>query len=156
MPTDSNDTDPITGLCGRRQLRRLLAQRVEAARRDGAAGAVILCELETLDAITERCGPQAGAAALRMAGEAIRSAVRGIDAVGRIEGGRFAVLMGRVAVDQALAIAARISTAVRGQRLTWQDVSLPIAVSVGIAAYTGGEEAARLLARDGGAETDAA
>lgn len=150
MQADGEDTDPITGLCSRRALHRLLAERVAAAARDGSAGAVVLCELEALDAIIRRSGVEAGEAALQLTSEAIREAVRAVDIVGRIEAGRFAVLMGRVAADQALAIAARISTAVRSRRLTWQDAALPIAVSVGIVTYRGGEDADRLLARQTG------
>lgn len=146
----SEETDALTGLCNRQGMARRLAERLEAARRNGEIGAVIFCDLEAHGVIGERFGPAAGEAALRVAGEAIAQAVRGIDAVGRIEGGSFAVLLGRVAADQALAIAARISTEVRSRRLTWDDFVLPVAVSVGITTFTGGEEAEALLARGGG------
>lgn len=144
------ETDALTGLCNRQGLARRLAERLEAARRDGEIGAVIFCDLEAYGVIGERFGPAAGEAALRVAAEAIARAVRGMDAVGRIEGGCFAVLLGRVAADQALAIAARISTEVRGRRFTWNDFVLPVAVSVGITTFTGGEEAEALLARGRG------
>lgn len=145
----SEETDALTGLYNRQGLMRRLAERLEAARRNGEIGAVIFCDLDAHGAIGERFGAAAGEAALRVAGEAIAQAVRGIDAVGRIEGGSFAVLLGRVAADQALAIAARISTEVRGRRLTWDDFVLPVAVSVGITTFTGAEEADALLARAG-------
>jgi diguanylate cyclase (GGDEF)-like protein len=145
----SEETDALTGLCNRQGLTRRLAERLEAARRNGEIGAVIFCDLEAYGVIGERFGPAASDAALRVAGEAIAQVVRGIDAVGRIEGGCFAVLLGRVAADQALAIAARISTEVRGRRLTWNDFVLPVAVSVGITTFTGAEEAEALLARAG-------
>jgi diguanylate cyclase (GGDEF)-like protein len=145
----SEETDALTGLCNRQGLTRRLAERLEAARRNGEIGAVIFCDLEAHGTIRERFGPAAGEAALRVAGEAIALAVRGIDAVGRIEGGSFAVLLGRVAADQALAIAARISTEVRSRRLTWDDFVLPVAVSVGITTFSGSEHAETLLARAG-------
>jgi diguanylate cyclase (GGDEF)-like protein len=145
------EIDPLTGLCNRQGLKRRLAERLEAARRNGEIGAVIFCDLDAYGVIGERFGRAAAEAALRVAGEAIAQVVRGSDAVGRIEGGSFAVLLGRVAADQALAIAARISTEVRGRRLTWDDYVLPIAVSVGITTFTGAEEAEALLARGSGA-----
>ena len=145
----SKETDALTGLCNRQGLARRLAGRLEAARRTGEVGAVIFCDLEAHGAIAARFGAAAGEAALRVAGEAIARAVRGIDAVGRIEGGSFAVLLGRVAADQALAIAARISTEVRSRRLAWGDFVLPVAVSIGITTFTGAEEAEALLARGG-------
>jgi diguanylate cyclase (GGDEF)-like protein len=148
----SEETDALTGLCNRQGLTRRLAERLEAARRNGEIGAVIFCDLQAHGVIGERFGTAAGEAALRVAGEAIAQAVRGIDAVGRIESGSFAVLLGRVAADQALAIAARISTEVRSRRLTWDDFVLPVAVSVGITTFTGAEEAEALLARGGRAE----
>lgn len=147
-PTERNGIGSIAGVCNPNELRRLLARRVVSAGLGSRAGVVILCDLETLDTITERCGVEAGEAALQLTGEAICEATRSVDTVGRLEGGRFAVLVGRAAADQVLAIAARISTVVRSRRLTWQDVSLPIAVSVGIAAYTVGEDPAQLLGRD--------
>jgi diguanylate cyclase (GGDEF)-like protein len=150
MPAPAVERDPVTGLCTRRTLQRRLERRLDALGAEGVPGALILCDLEMFGAIVERYGTAAGEAALRLAAEAIRSAVRAIDTVARIEGGRFAVLLGRIPADQALAIAARISTAVRSRRLKWQDASVPIAVSVGIASYASGEEAAALLARHSG------
>lgn len=150
MPVPAVERDPVTGLCTRRTLQRRLERRLDALGAEGVPGALILCDLEMFGAIVERYGIEAGEAALRLAAEAIRSAVRAIDTVARVEGGRFAVLLGRIPADQALAIAARISTAVRSRRLKWQDASVPIAVSVGIASYANGEEAAALLARHGG------
>ena len=108
---------------------------------------MIFCEFDGLDALIARHGEGAGEAALRLAAEEIGGAVRGVDAIGRIGGGSFAVLLGRVSVDQALAIAARISTGVRSRRLPWRDLALPIAVSVGITAISGTEDAETLLAR---------
>ena len=144
------ETDALTGLCNRQGLTRRLAERLEAARRNGEIGAVIFCDLQAHGVIGERFGQAASEAALRVAGEAIAQAVRSIDAVGRLEGGSFAVLLGRVAADQALAIAARISTEVRSRRLTWDDFVLPVAVSVGITTFTGAEEVEALLARGSG------
>lgn len=142
-----DETDPLTGLCNRLGLRWRIEAAIDAAARHGEAGVVIVCELDALDALIARHGQEAGDAALRLAAEAIRGAVRGVDAIGRIGGGSFAVLLGRVAVDQALAIAARISTGVRGRRLAWRGLDLPIAVSVGIAALLRAEDADALLAR---------
>jgi diguanylate cyclase (GGDEF)-like protein len=147
----ADETDTLTGLCNRRGLRRRIAAAIEAAARHGEAGVLIFCELDALDALVARHGAEAGEAALRLAAAAIRGAVPDIDAVGRIGGGSFAVLLGRVPVDQALAIAARISTGVRGRRLSWRDLALPVAVSVGIAAISGTEDADAMLSRAGGA-----
>lgn len=150
-----DETDPLTGLCNRWGLRRRIAAAIEAAARRGDAGVVISCEFDGLDALVARHGEGAGEAALRLAAEAICGAVRGVDAIGRIGGGSFAVLLGRVSVDQALAIAARISTGVRSRRLPWRDLDLPIAVSVGIAAISGTEDVDTLLARAAGASPGA-
>jgi diguanylate cyclase (GGDEF)-like protein len=149
----SEETDPLTGLCNRQGLTRRLAERLEAARRNGEMGAVIFCDLDAYGVLGERFGRAAAEAGLRVAGEAIAQVVRGSDAVGRIEGGSFAVLLGRVAADQALAIAARISTEVRSRRLTWDDYVLPIAVSVGITTFTGSEAVETLLTRGRGARS---
>lgn len=152
----AGEIDTLTGLCSRRGLRRRIAEAIDQAARHEETGAVIFCELDALEALVARHGKEAGAAALRHAAEAIRGAVRDIDAIGRIGGGSFAVLLARVPVDQALAIAARISTGVRARRLPWRDLALPIAVSVGIAAFSGTEDADALLARAAGPAPGAA
>lgn len=141
-----DETDPLTGLHSRASLLRRLEQLLAAARRSGEPGALIFCDLAARDSIVARFGAAAGEAAERVAGHAIRTSVAGLDAAGRIAPGSFAVLLGRVAADQALAIAARLSTEVRSRRLEWDGVSLPVAVSVGITPFTGGEPAASLLA----------
>lgn len=149
---ESAATDPLSlpGLSSRAALIRRLAERLEAARRGGDPGAVILCDLE-LGAIVDRFGPAAGEAAERAAAAAILAAVRGTDAVGRLAAGSFAVLVAGVAADQALAIAARISTEVRRRRPVWEGLSLPVAVTVGIVPFSGSETPAALLAHAGAA-----
>lgn len=139
------EADPLTGLLNRRGLARRLTERLAEAARHLEPGVLMFCDMDGLKAINDRFGHAAGDAAILATARAIREAVRATDTVARIGGDEFAVVMSRVDAEQGLALAARLSAAVRRTAFDWQGEPVPLGLSVGIAPFTGEEEAEALL-----------
>jgi diguanylate cyclase (GGDEF)-like protein/PAS domain S-box-containing protein len=105
-------TDQLTGLANREKLQSRVAELTAgpgAARAAGAAGAVLVINLDGLAAVNGLRGPDVGDAVLVEVGKRLRSSVGDSDLPARIGGDEFAVLTARVGV-YAYALATRLST----------------------------------------------
>lgn len=140
------EADPLTGLLNRRGLARRLTERLAEAARHREPGVLMFCDMDGLKAINDRFGHAAGDAAILATARAIRDAVRATDTVARIGGDEFAVVMARLDAERGLALAARLAAAVRRTPFEWQGERVSLGLSVGIAPFTGEEEAEALLA----------
>ena len=141
------ETDPLTGLFNRRGLAARLAERLSEARRHNEHGAVLFVDMDGLKRINDRLGHAAGDEAIRMVAEGLRSAVRAHDAIGRIGGDEFAVVMSRIGHEAGLASAARIGRTIGRLALVHKGEAVPLSVSVGLAPFTGSETPEALLER---------
>jgi diguanylate cyclase (GGDEF)-like protein len=141
------DTDPLTGLFNRRGLAARLAERLAEARRHNEHGVVLFADMDGLKRINDRFGHAAGDEAIRMVAEGLRCAVRAHDAIGRIGGDEFAVVMSRIGHERGLASAARIGRAIGRLTLVHDGEAVPLSVSIGLAPFTGSEAPEALLER---------
>jgi diguanylate cyclase (GGDEF)-like protein len=119
--------DTLTGLRNRRDLEPRIAEGIAAS----GAVSVLVCDLDDFRHVNDILGPEAGDDVLRRFAAVLQRATRGSDVPTRLDGAEFAVVLrdtGRVA---ALAVAERLRTAVRDE---FSDVSVPISVSIGLAA----------------------
>jgi diguanylate cyclase (GGDEF)-like protein len=85
--------DPLTGCANRRALREDLERAVAGARRTGLDVAVAVIDLDGLKKINDTHGHAAGDATLQDLSRSLRSAVRDTDAVYRVGGDEFVVLI---------------------------------------------------------------
>jgi diguanylate cyclase (GGDEF)-like protein/PAS domain S-box-containing protein len=99
------DHDPLTGLLNRRSFERALERHVTSIRRYGAAGALLVIDLDGFKHINDTLGHAAGDELLVNCAEALRSRLRGSDVLARLGGDEFAVLLPRGAEEDAVAAA---------------------------------------------------
>ncbi len=144
-------TDEMTGLLNRRGIEGRLEERLSEARRHGEAGVVMFFDLNGLKRLNDTFGHAAGDEAIRLVGHCLKRAVRTSDSVGRLGGDEFAVVMPRCDAGYGLSKAAKMGQAVARLVLDWQGERIPLSASVGLASFTGHEQATALLA-----EADAA
>jgi diguanylate cyclase (GGDEF)-like protein len=85
-------------------------------------------DIDDFKSINDTLGHLAGDDVLRGIGAALRQSTRDIDAVGRIGGDEFAVLLVEATQSQVLAAAARVQQAVAAM-----DLPVDVAMTVGVA-----------------------
>lgn len=124
-----SNTDPLTGLLNRRRLGERLAEEVGRSRRYGRSLSVLCLDIDSLKAINDGFGHQAGDHALAAVCRILLKNVRAIDAVARLGGDEFAVLLPETSAGEAWALSQRILTDVarEGDAATGR-----LAVSIGI------------------------
>jgi diguanylate cyclase (GGDEF)-like protein len=120
-------TDPLTGLQNRRAFEERVAQELGRARRTGEAFGLVLADVDDFKQLNDRHGHAAGDEALIELGRLLRAEMRAVDAVARIGGDEFAILLPSTDAAGAADAAERIGQLV-GARA-------PITVSAGSAAY---------------------
>jgi diguanylate cyclase (GGDEF)-like protein len=119
--------DPLTGLRNRRDLEPRIED--EMARSDALS--VLVCEVDGLRRVNDVLGADAGDDVLRRFAEVLRRSTRGADVPTRLEGDAFALVLRDTERVAALAVAERLRAAVREE---FSDLSVPVSVSVGLAA----------------------
>jgi diguanylate cyclase (GGDEF)-like protein/PAS domain S-box-containing protein len=120
-------TDPLTGLANRREFER----RLEALQERGFA--VLAIDVDGLKAINDIYGHDAGDAALRAIGTALRMGIREQDTVARTGGDEFVALLLDVDAEQAAAVAERLRTSMYGIALARGQARLSIGCAAGAA-----------------------
>ncbi len=104
------DTDPLTGALARRRFLEVCAR--DWPRRPGQRACLLMLDLDRFKLVNDSHGHAAGDAALIAFVAACRSALRSLDAVGRLGGEEFAVLLVETDPADGAAIAERIRAAV--------------------------------------------
>ncbi len=125
--------DPLTGLMNRGAFFRTAQGELERARRAAAPLSVIWLDLDNFKDLNAAYGVAAGDAALKAVGTTIRERSRPYDCIGRWSGNEFLVALPGVIGDDAEKIAHRIIKGVLSSEFVYDDQSLPVAISAGIA-----------------------
>lgn len=142
--------DPLTGLWGRRAVLFLLElERAAVGRDERRALSVAVVDVDDFRAINGRLGPAAGDRLLADIGTMLLAAVRPDDAVGRIGGEEFLVVMRRTAAPEAMSVAEAIRAGIEAHTFLGipGDGEVNLTVSIGLATAAGSWER-----RPGGAE----
>ncbi len=87
------DHDGLTGLLNRRGFRREVDRHLAHSRRYGAAGALLMLDLDHFKYVNDTLGHSAGDELIVHAADLLRSRLRESDIVGRLGGDEFAVLI---------------------------------------------------------------
>jgi diguanylate cyclase (GGDEF)-like protein len=123
--------DPLTGVANRRVLPELLDRRVAGG--DEALG-VLLLDIDRFKRVNDGLGHAAGDVVLIEVARRIRATIREQDAVARVGGEEFLVLLDGMSDPGALrALGERIRTAIGGTGISAQNASIVVTASIGCA-----------------------
>jgi len=135
--------DPLTTVLNARAFASQVAQELGRNRRYGRPLALVYLDLDDFKKVNDAHGHATGDAVLRLVADAMRSAVRQADVVGRLGGDEFGVLMpetdGTVAHAVANRLAGGIRTVFRG--------TPSVTASIGVVAVSGTEAGSDELLR---------
>jgi diguanylate cyclase (GGDEF)-like protein len=105
-------TDAVTGLANRRRFMEALASEVRRVRRYRRAMALVVLEVDSLREINGEFGHDIGDAVLAAVANCLTSTLRQTDAIGRVSGDGFGILMPETARNQALVAVGRVASAI--------------------------------------------
>lgn len=128
-------TDPLTGLYNRRRFQEAMDRELERARRYGHPLALLVADLDHFKRINDQHGHAAGDRALQIFADVCRLNLRSLDAVGRMGGEEFAILLPETDADGALLAAERIRAETEAMTAEEKDVPA-FTVSIGVATLT--------------------
>lgn len=129
-------TDPLTGLGNRRAMQQLAARH---ARLKDDVGVLVL-DLDLFKKVNDTYGHDAGDAVLRFLGDTMLSELRGDDRAFRTGGEEFVALLPGTDLDGARRTAERLRARVCRAPVVYGAASIPVSVSIGVAAWGSGIE----------------
>lgn len=128
--------DPLTGVPVRRLLERALTDAFVRCRETGGELAVVMCDLDHFKRINDTFGHAAGDRALQAVARSLEAHRRGReDTLARYGGEEFALLLDRTDGASALEVAERMRRAVETLIVEERGQGVPLAVSLGVAAF---------------------
>lgn len=129
--------DPLTGLPNRRLFEDRLEFALTGARRNRSSVAVMLIDLDGFKSINDQFGHDAGDEMLRAVSQRLRDTIRASDTVARTGGDEFVVIAEGAVTREAIRQLAEKILSTLCKPVSWQDHSLSVGSSIGIAVYPG-------------------
>ena len=130
---DLSHRDPLTGLLNRRAVEQVLQREWRRWRRGGPAFVVVVLDLDHFKLINDTHGHPVGDAVLVQTAQRLLAQVRETDAVARIGGEEFLVLMPNATGAGARAAAERLRQAIAEPPYSGAGQPLAVTVSIGLA-----------------------
>ena len=131
--------DVLTGLGNRRMILEELASELTRASREQRGLAIAIGDLDRFKQINDTLGHATGDMVLQTAGKRLQSVLRSYDAVGRLGGEEFLLLLPGCDQAEALEIAERARVAVGGQPIVGPSGPISTSMSLGVACRKPGD-----------------
>ncbi|HEX4154518.1 MAG TPA: GGDEF domain-containing protein [Acidobacteriaceae bacterium] len=132
--------DPLTGLRNRRAFEEIAQREVQFAVREESPLTLLMLDLDHFKQLNDTWGHPFGDRALRAFGGVLLTVTGQKDAVARMGGEEFAVLLPGRSARSALAMAERLRTTVEGLHLSEGEDLVQFTVSVGLSSLRRGEK----------------
>ena len=130
-------TDELTGINNRRSFVELGEQTSHLCHRQSKPLSALLIDVDHFKQINDTYGHSAGDRVLQQVGTMLAQQFRSSDVCGRIGGEEFAVLLADTDTATATAIAEKLRLTVSSASVLWQEQTLRITVSIGVATHSG-------------------
>ena len=120
-------TDPLTGLYNKRQMEQTLLRELKGSERFKRRMSIMLADLDSFEGYINNNGEEAGERLLKGVASTFRNVMRNVDAIARLRGDQFVVLLPETSSEDAHTAAERARLAVMA--------TCPATVSIGIATF---------------------
>jgi len=142
------DHDPLTSLYTRKRFVEELGREIARSHRSGAAGAVVLVDLDDFKYVNDTQGHRNGDRLLTSLAHVLRQTVRANDLLARLDGDEFAVLVTETQPSKVDFVVERLLKAVRNHFVHVGEQPIGVTASAGIAFFGAGSASAEeILAR---------
>lgn len=136
-------TDALTGIYNRAGISNRLDSMISQHERMGSCVFVAFIDIDDFKTVNDTWGHEAGDIVLQTVADRLRASTRMHDIVGRWSGDEFVVAfsLSKEEIERNLhmTIVNRISTAIRGTTIEYNDFQISITVSIGVFGYCGAE-----------------
>lgn len=140
--------DPLTGLLNRRAILAHLEALHHDRRGQGQPVCLMMCDVDHFKSINDRYGHAVGDEVLRHVAHVLRAHLRDADALGRIGGEEFLVVLDSADLEQASQVAHRLRQAMASTAVATGNRNITVTISVGVAqSLAGDEDWASVIAR---------
>ena len=124
--------DPLTELLNRRGMEEHLTREIQRARREGYSIAAILLDCDGFKQVNDILGHAVGDAVLKSIAKKLRNTLRGSDAVARVGGDEFLILLPGNRLAEALTISEKLRIAVATNPLPVSCEEIRLTASLGV------------------------
>lgn len=131
--------DSLTGLHNRRAFEEMIQREVQLASRDNTPLTLLMMDLDHFKQLNDTWGHALGDRALRTFGGVLLTVTGTHDAVARLGGEEFAILLPGRSARSALSLAERLRATVEGLRLSEGEELVHFTVSIGLSSLKPGE-----------------
>lgn len=140
--------DTLTGLLNRQQFECRLEKSIASAAAHDVQHVLCYIDVNQFKIINAQAGHGAGDFILQEVARLLRAKIRSIDAVGRLGGDEFTLLLVNHSMEDAKRAALNLIEEFQRHRFTWQNQVFELGLSIGIAAVTKqSPEPAQMLTR---------
>jgi diguanylate cyclase (GGDEF)-like protein len=129
--------DELTGLLNRWALRRIAVREIARCGRAKGTVAVVMMDLDGLKRVNDSMGHACGDAVLQAVGRALQETVRGQDAVARMGGDEFCILLPDAGLAEAGMAAERIRSQIDALTVPYKGEAVRVRASLGVASSEG-------------------
>ncbi len=137
--------DMLTGVLNARAYYAECEKSIQMATRTEQPFAVIFVDLDHFKRVNDTYGHAAGDAVLQAVANCLSKTVRNSDALGRIGGEEFSILMPNTNQSGAVQVAELLRKSVEALKPTFEGKSLPITASIGVAACNAAGESMKMI-----------
>jgi diguanylate cyclase (GGDEF)-like protein/PAS domain S-box-containing protein len=127
--------DSLTGLLNRLAFEERMKRSIDNAHRSGKAAGLIAIDLDRFKAVNDASGHAAGDEVLRRVADRLRSAVRPSDAIGRLGGDEFGVLLEECDATRSAEVAERLLRSLNSLHTQWDGIVHTTGASIGLAQW---------------------
>jgi diguanylate cyclase (GGDEF)-like protein len=124
--------DSLTGLMNRHEFEQRLGCALESARLHAREHALCFMDLDQFKQVNDNCGHGAGDELLRQLAALLTHEVRDRDAIARVGGDEFALLLENCPMEKAMALADRLREIIRAFRFAWDGQVFAVGASIGM------------------------
>jgi diguanylate cyclase (GGDEF)-like protein len=124
--------DSLTGLMNRHEFEQRLGRALESARLHAREHALCFMDLDQFKQVNDSCGHGAGDELLRQLTALLTHEVRDRDALARVGGDEFALLLENCPMERGMALADRLREIVRAFRFAWDGQVFNVGASIGM------------------------
>jgi diguanylate cyclase (GGDEF)-like protein len=125
--------DSLTGLLNRRAIEYLLDREYQRLQRFGETFSLLIVDIDHFKRINDRLGHAAGDAVLCAIAQRLQEQAREVDRVARFGGEEFCVLLPHTLHEGAVLAAERLREAINQVSINWEDESISVTISTGLA-----------------------